>query len=235
MVQVKLVGQLLLCIIVQAFNAFYFDAEKFDESFLCPTETSLLNTTVWPLPEQLTCIYNSLMLLYLLRNTALGLVTAAIVVCIIGLVWCYACHTTELGAKDIAAFCDTSCLPPEEFIYPSIWKLIRSLFRCGKKEQILDSRLNESQGQQSTNNLQVHVLQTQDSQSQDQENTSITQGNDLQSTISNGQTQDSQSQDQENTSITQGHDLQPTISNGQTQDSQSQDQEIAQNDSQPTQ
>ena len=204
--KLKLLAQLGVCIIVQAVNAFYFDAEDFDESFPCPTDTSLLNTTVWPLPEQLTCVYNSLTLLYFLRNTALGLVTAAIVVCIIGLVWCYAHHTTELGAKDIAAFCDASCLPPEEFIHPSSWKLIHSLFCCGKKEHILDSRLNESQGQQSTNNLQVHVLQT----------------------------QDSQSQDQENTSITQGHDLQPTISNGQTQDSQSQDQEIAQNDSQPT-
>ena len=228
--KLKLLAQLGVCIIVQAVNAFYFDAEDFDESFPCPTDTSLLNTTVWPLPDQLTCVYNSLTLLYFLRNTALGLVTAAIVVCIIGLVWCYARHTTELGAKDIAAFCDASCLPPEEFIYPSSWKVIRSLFRCGKKKQNLDSRLDESRDQQSTG---------------------ITQADDLQSTASNGQAQDLQRQDQQieqnpdspqvcvlqtqvdesqnqqSNGITQGNDMQPTTSNG--QDSQSQDQQIEQN------
>ena len=136
--KLKLLAQLGVCIIVQAVNAFYFDAEDFDESFLCPTDTSLLNTTVWPLPDQLTCVYNSLTLLYFLRNTALGLVTAAIVVCIIGLVWCYARHTTELGAKDIAAFCDVSCLPPEEYPFPSTRKVLRRIFRCGKEERLLE-------------------------------------------------------------------------------------------------
>ena len=141
--KLKLLAQLGVCIIVQAVNAFYFNAEDFDESFPCPTDTSLLNTTVWPLPDQLTCVYNSLTLLYFLRNTALGLVTAAIVVCIIGLVWCYARHTTELGAKDIAAFCDVSCLPPEEYTFPSTLNILGRIFPCGKERSLESIYFNE--------------------------------------------------------------------------------------------
>ena len=120
--------------IVQAVNAFYLDAEDFEESFSCPTDTNLLNTTVWPLPEQVTCIYNSLTLLYFLRNTALGLVTAAIVVCIIGLVWCYTRHTTELGAKDIAAFCHDSCLPPKEYPFLSTRMVLKRILCCSDEQ-----------------------------------------------------------------------------------------------------
>ena len=128
--KLKLLAQLGACIIVQTVNAFYLDAEDFEESFSCPTDTNLLNTTVWPLPEQVTCIYNSLTLLYFLRNTTLGLVTAAIVVCIIGLVWCYTRHTTELGAKEIAAFCHGSCLPPKEYPFLSIRMVLKRILCC---------------------------------------------------------------------------------------------------------
>ena len=133
--KLKLLAQLGACTIVQAVNAFYLDAEDFEESFSCPTDTSLLNTTVWPLPEQLTCVYNSLTLLYFLRNTALGLVTVAIVVCIIGLVWCYTGHTTELGVKEIAAFCYISCLPPEEYPFLSTRMVLKGILCCSKKIQ----------------------------------------------------------------------------------------------------
>ena len=155
--KLKLLAQLGVCIIVQAVNAFYFDAEDFDESFPCPTDTSLLNTTVWPLPEQLTCVYNSLTLLYFLRNTALGLVTAAIVVCIIGLVWCYARHTTELGAKDIAAFCDVSCLPPEEYPFPSTRKVLYRILYCGKKERLLERYQPKSSSDEQDNVSRIPI------------------------------------------------------------------------------
>ena len=155
--KLKLLAQLGVCIIVQAVNAFYFDAEDFNESFPCPTDTSLLNTTVWPLPEQLTCVYNSLTLLYFLRNTALGLVTAAIVVCIIGLVWCYARHTTELGAKDIAAFCDVSCLPPEEYPFPSTRKVLYRILYCGKKERLLERYQPKSLSDEQDNNSRIPI------------------------------------------------------------------------------
>ena len=133
--KLKLLAQLGACMIVQAVNAFYLDAEDFEESFSCPTDTNLLNTTVWPLPEQVTCVYNSLTLLYFLRNTALGLVTAAIVVCIIGLVWCYTRHTTELGAKEIATFCHNSCLPPKEYPFLSTRMVLKRILCCSKKTQ----------------------------------------------------------------------------------------------------
>ena len=136
--KLKLLAQLGVCLIVETVNAFYFEADDFNESFPCPTNTGLLNTTVWPLPEQLNCVYNSLTLLYFLRNTALGLVAAAVVVIIIGLVWCFMRHTNELGAKDIAAFCDVSCLPPEEYPFPSTRKILHRILYCGKKERLLE-------------------------------------------------------------------------------------------------
>ena len=134
----KLLAQLGVCVVVETVNAFYFEADDFSESFPCPTDTSVLNTTVWPIPEQLNCVYNSLTLLYFLRNTALGLVAAAVVVIIIGLVWCFVPHTTELGAKDIAAFCNVACLPPEEYTIPSLWKVVLSIFSCAKSNQNVD-------------------------------------------------------------------------------------------------
>ena len=145
--KLKLLAQLGVCLIVETVNAFYFEADDFNESFLCPTDTGLLNTTVWPIPEQLNCVYNSLTLLYFLRNTALGLVAAAIVVIMIGLVWCFLPHTTELGAKDIAAFCNVFCLPPEEYTLPSIWKVV--ILPCAKRNQIQDVRVRHqvSQGE----------------------------------------------------------------------------------------
>ena len=140
--KLKLLAQLGACMIVQAVNAFYLDAEDFEESFSCPTDTNLLNTTVWPLPEQLTCIYNSLTLLYFLRNAAFGLVTAAIVVCIIGLVWCYTRHTTELGAKEIATFCHNSCLPPKEYPFLSTRMVLKRILCCSGEQGGLKQAIN---------------------------------------------------------------------------------------------
>ena len=134
--KLKLLAHLVMCTIVELVNVFYFEADDFNKSFPCPADSNILNTTVWPLPEQLNCVYNSLTLLYFLRNTALGLVAAAIVVNMIGLVWCFLPHTTELGAKDIAAFCNVSCLPPEEYTFPSIWRVVLSIFSCAGEEQI---------------------------------------------------------------------------------------------------
>ena len=152
--KLKLLAQLGVCVVVETVNAFYFEADDFNESFPCPTDTSLLNTTVWPIPEQLNCVYNSLTLLYFLRNTALGLVAAAIVVIMMGLVWCFVRHTNELGAKDIAAFCDVSCLPPEEYPFPSTRKILHRILYCGKKERLLEKYqpkpLNENQKEQSS-------------------------------------------------------------------------------------
>ncbi|XP_019850599.1 PREDICTED: uncharacterized protein LOC109581181 [Amphimedon queenslandica] len=56
----------------------------------------------------------------------------------IGLVWCFVRHTNELGAKDIAAFCDVSCLPPEEYPFPSTRKILHRILYCGKKERLLE-------------------------------------------------------------------------------------------------
>ena len=157
--KLKLLAQLGVCVIVETVNAFYFEADDFNELFPCPTDTSLLNTTVWPIPEQLNCVYNSLTLLYFLRNTALGLVAAAIVVIMIGLVWCFVRHTNELGAKDIAAFCDVSCLPPEEYSFPSTQKVFRRIFYCGKEERLLEKNQpkssENSQGQREPVDIRV--------------------------------------------------------------------------------
>lgn len=135
--KLKLVGQLIFSLIVLLINAFYFRSDNFEETFLCPEDAAVIDTPAWPIGSQVTCVYNSLTLLLFLRNTALGLVSAAILVILFGLVWCFIRHTTELGAKDIAAFCDLSCLPPEDYSYPSFRKVLKKIASCGSREEKL--------------------------------------------------------------------------------------------------
>ena len=143
--KLKLCGQLMLSLIVLLFNALYFKTEDFNSTFLCPKDTTAFSTPIWPLGNQVTCVYNSLTLLLFLRNTALGLVSASVLVILFGLVWCFSRHTTELGAKDIAAFCDLSCLPPEEYPYPSLRKVLKKIISCGKEERLLGYHRRNSQ------------------------------------------------------------------------------------------
>ena len=58
--KLKLCGQLMLSLIVLLFNALYFKTEDFNSTFLCPKDAT---APIWPLGNQVTCVYNSLTLL----------------------------------------------------------------------------------------------------------------------------------------------------------------------------
>ena len=134
--KLKLLVQLLISIVVQFVNAFYFQIDDFNNTFTCPKDSASLNSNIWPINEELTCVYSSLTLLLFLRNAAFALVSAAICVIIFGLLSCFSRHTTELGAKDIATFCDVSCLPPEDYPYPSARKVFKQILCCGQEEHL---------------------------------------------------------------------------------------------------
>ena len=139
--KLKLFTQLAICVVILIINAIVFKDKDFKESFCCPKDTNDLNTTAWPIEEQISCIYNSLNLLYFLRNITFALVSLAVIVIIVGLVWCHVRHTTELGAKEIAEFCHASCLPPQEHLWPSISTIIHDTFCCQKGESLRENLL----------------------------------------------------------------------------------------------
>ena len=138
--KMKLALQFVISIVVLFINIFYFPKADFNEEFKCPKDCIPADgnasaspdrpncTDIWPLDQQVTCVYNSLKLLSFLHETAYGLLGLTIVVLIIGLVWIFGRHTTELGAKEIADFSFTSCLPPESFAFPS-WTALLIKFK----------------------------------------------------------------------------------------------------------
>jgi hypothetical protein len=132
--KVKLIFQLIFSTIILLLNAFYFKDEDFDETFACPKNKTIVDTPEWPIENHVMCVYNSLTLLHFLRNTALGLVAVCIIIIIVGLHWCFSRHPVELGAKNIASFCELSCLPPEDYPLPSIRKVVKKIICCGKEE-----------------------------------------------------------------------------------------------------
>ena len=146
--KLKLFGQLVISVIFLLINALYFKEKDFEETFDCPKDTKILNTSAWPLLEEVTCVYNSLKLLSFLHNTAFGLISAAIVVIIVGLGWCVLRHPTELGAKEIASFCNISCLSPEEFVYPSLRLIFLRIFTCRRNMHLKQRKPSPLQSHQ---------------------------------------------------------------------------------------
>ena len=132
----KLIVQLLISTVVLLANALYFEDEDFEETFICPHTANLINTTQWPLNMEVICVYNSLNLLKFLRWAAFILVSLSIVFLISGLVWGIFRHPNELGAIEIASFCDVSSLPPEEHNFPSMRSIVISIFTCKKKKNL---------------------------------------------------------------------------------------------------
>ena len=134
--KLKLLSQLVISIVILLANWFYFSSDDFNETFSCPANDVYLNSSTWPLEGNVSCVYNSLNLLWFLRMAAFGLVSASILFIIIGIVWCFIRHSNELGAKEIAEFCDVSCLLPEEHNFPSIRNVIKQIFWCRKHRDL---------------------------------------------------------------------------------------------------
>ena len=138
--KLKLIVQLVISIVVLLANWFYFSSDDFNNTFSCPRDD--VNLSTWPLEKSLTCVYKPLDLLWFLHLAAFGLVSTCILFSIIGIVWCLIRHTNELGAKEIAQFCEVSCLPPEEHDFPSTQNVIKQIF-LHRKNQNLPSRKEE--------------------------------------------------------------------------------------------
>ena len=154
--KLKLVLQLTITCVALIVNATYFRMEGFDENFLCPKNCVLSgsNSTnqvepncselCWPLNKQVMCVYNSLRLLRFLYYALYVLLGLAILVFITGLVWICSRHATELGAKEIAKFCFTSCLDPEAFS-STPWKVLLTCYYCGRQRLKLSGRRHSSE------------------------------------------------------------------------------------------
>ena len=136
----KLVLQLVFCVIALGVNIWFFDVDDFSVKFDCPRNCAFdgsgnLNCSApdqkWPLNEQFNCVYNSFRLLDFLHKAMFGLLGMIICVLILGFSWsCLGRHTNELGAKRIADFCFNSCLQPEAFAFTP-WTALLS-FQCRK-------------------------------------------------------------------------------------------------------
>ena len=138
--KLKLIVQLVISIVVLLANWFYISSDDFTNTFSCPCDD--INLSTWPLEKNLTCVYKPLDLLWFLHLASFGLVSTCILFSIIGIVWCLIRHTNELGVKEIAHFCEVSCLPPEEHDFPSIQNVIKQIF-LHRKNQHLFSRKEE--------------------------------------------------------------------------------------------
>lgn len=152
---VKLCVQFCFSIGVLLADAFYFRINDFQESFFCPSNVSELNTTqpvpIWHFDQPMACVYNSLRLLSFIHKASFLLVVAAVIVLFSGLCWTILRHTTELGAKKIAKFCDQSCLPPELYTFPSLKKVVMSIFTCGRSNKHLrDEHLSTEEERKGT-------------------------------------------------------------------------------------
>ena len=134
----KLVAQFAVSIFTLVFNFLYF--KEFDANFTCKIT---FNSTEWPYSTRdIPCVYNSLTLLRLLQIAAGVLVGLVIVILLIGFIWCFGRHTTELGAKDIASFCFQSCLLPDKYNFSTRREMFHSYqYFQYRKLAFLDHRL----------------------------------------------------------------------------------------------
>ena len=129
----KLIGQLIISIAVFFANLFYFHGDDFNEIFNCPDNLKLLfNSSQWPLDSQVTCVYNSLNLLWFLRLAAFLLLVTSIVMLLIGITWCFVRHSSELGASTVAKFCYSCCLSPPEFVFSSNRSIMKGALNCSR-------------------------------------------------------------------------------------------------------
>ena len=127
---VKLVAQLLICIGSVLFSVFFFQNFSFIffcpgadsvDSDSCPEEYLALGTPCgWPLNVTVPCVYTSLRILTVVRYADFVLLAIAVVLVLIGLVWCSVRHIEQLGYTELAKFSFQSCLKPENFVFPPI-------------------------------------------------------------------------------------------------------------------
>ena len=121
----KLILQLLVC-----FGSFLFSAAffiNFSSGFDCPRDFSASNIPArWPLNTTIPCVYTSLRILSLVRYGDYILLSLAVILILMGLVWCAIRHTKELGHREIAHFVFQSCLSTKTYVFPPIHEIRRN-------------------------------------------------------------------------------------------------------------
>ena len=76
-------------------------------------------------PEAFECTFIPLRLFLILKYVDTVLVVMVIMVILYGIGWCFKGHPAELGTNEVAMFAFTSCLPPEDHVFPSLHAISR--------------------------------------------------------------------------------------------------------------
>lgn len=107
----KLLLQLLFAIGSLTVSFIYFT--DFNVSLQCPKDETKLNTTAFPPAKQVTCVYNSLKLLYYLRIVDLSLIVLICSAVFRGLWYCISSHPFRLQPEKVAKFTYQSSIHPD--------------------------------------------------------------------------------------------------------------------------
>ena len=118
---VKLGIQLIITITLMIVSKPIFN--DFSVIFDCPQE--FLPTIKIPSNTTVPCVYVSLKLLGHIQIAMYIFNGVAILLILIGFVWCFMRHTKELGTRDVAKFVFTSCLTAELFSYPRLDSVVK--------------------------------------------------------------------------------------------------------------
>lgn len=111
----KLVVQLVLAVSSVFLSIWLFT--DFDMVFRCP-RNNFTADPLWPLPEQVNCVFTSLKFLYWIRVADVILITLIFLSILRGLWWCASSHYKELSGQQVGIFTFQSGLDPNFYVPP---------------------------------------------------------------------------------------------------------------------
>ena len=124
----KLLLQLAVCIGSYIFSDVFFD--NFSFAFNCLLNFSEATVSEkWFSNTTIPCVYTSLRIFNLVRYADYILLGLAILLILLGLLWCAVRHTKELGHKEIANFMFQSCLSSKTYVFPPFHEIRSSQHR----------------------------------------------------------------------------------------------------------
>lgn len=109
----KSVLQLVMAVSSLVISIVFFT--DFDAVFYCPKNNNT-NDEFWPLPDQVTCVFQSLRLLYWIRLIDMIVLLFIILSILLALWFCISGHPNELGASQIARFSFESGMKPLYYV-----------------------------------------------------------------------------------------------------------------------
>ena len=109
----KLILQLILAFASFVISVIFFT--DFDAVFYCPRDNNT-DYEFWPLSTRVTCVFQSLRLLYWIRLIDMIILVFIILSVVLALWFCASGHPNELGGSQIARFSFESGLKPSYYI-----------------------------------------------------------------------------------------------------------------------